>query len=113
MIDLNNTIVQQMNIIQENEANPEESINNMDDNDTSPTAPGNRTKADGNTISNTTQLSEKSIGKAKELLYQSWINLQTTVNCYIDSSKDPQVNINEANIGIKQILEKKEGLFRK
>jgi DNA-directed RNA polymerase I subunit RPA1 len=106
MIDLNNTIVQQIDIIREHEANSKESINNMDDNDTSP-------KADGNKVSSTTQLSEKSMVKAKELLYQSWINLQTTVNCYIDSSKDPQISTNEANIGIKQILEKKEGLFRK
>jgi len=51
--------------------------------------------------------------KAHELLYQTWIDLQTTANCYIDSSKDPESNVDSANIGIKQILEKKEGLFRK
>lgn len=102
MIDLNNTIVQQLTVIQQNDVTTEE--NTQTD--------GTNTDA-GNIVSSTTQLPQKTVEKAKDLLYQSWINLQTTVNCYIDSSKDPQISTNEANIGIKQILEKKEGLFRK
>lgn len=45
--------------------------------------------------------------------YTEWINLQTTVNCYMDSSKDPSST--PAHLvapGIRQILERKEGLFR-
>lgn len=64
---------------------------------------------DGAILSNDNNISQK----AQEVLYQTWIDLQTTVNCYIDSSKDPEINIGSTNIGIKQILEKKEGLFRK
>ena len=46
--------------------------------------------------------------------YQTWIELQTAVNCYMDSSKDPKktASMNVAS-GIRQILERKEGLFRK
>lgn len=102
MIDLNNTIVQQLTLIQQNDGTTEGNTH----------VDGNEIAA-GNIVSSTTQLPQKSMEKAKDLLYQSWINLQTTVNCYIDSSKDPQISTNEANIGIKQILEKKEGLFRK
>ncbi len=44
----------------------------------------------------------------------TWIDLQTTVNCYIDSSKDPSAAASQ-NVpnGIRQLLEKKEGMFRK
>jgi DNA-directed RNA polymerase I subunit RPA1 len=42
----------------------------------------------------------------------TWIDMQTQVNCYIDSSKDPSRNAN-APSGIRQLLEKKEGIFRK
>jgi len=44
----------------------------------------------------------------------TWIDLQTTINCYIDSSKDPSAAAaqNVPN-GIRQLLEKKEGIFRK
>lgn len=44
-----------------------------------------------------------------------WISLQTTINVYMDSSKDPSAAgaaQNNQN-GIRQILEKKEGIFRK
>jgi len=43
-----------------------------------------------------------------------WIELQTTVNCYIDSSKDPSATASTMGPnGIRQLLEKKEGIFRK
>jgi len=43
-----------------------------------------------------------------------WIDLQTTINCYIDSSKDPSAAAaNNVPNGIRQLLEKKEGIFRK
>jgi len=46
--------------------------------------------------------------------YTSWIDLQTAVNCFMDSSKDPSAS-NAAQVapGIRQLLERKEGLFRK
>jgi DNA-directed RNA polymerase I subunit RPA1 len=48
-------------------------------------------------------------------IYQSWIELQTAVNIYMDSSKDPSASgsANTSSAGIRQILERKEGLFRK
>lgn len=46
--------------------------------------------------------------------YAAWIDLQTTVNCFVDSSKDPSATPEHLVApGIKQILERKEGLFRK
>jgi len=44
----------------------------------------------------------------------TWIDMQTTINCYIDSSKDPSAASSQ-NVpnGIRQLLEKKEGIFRK
>eukprot|EP00977_Amphora_coffeiformis_P004656 scaffold1001_cov169-Amphora_coffeaeformis.AAC.3 len=46
--------------------------------------------------------------------YTAWIELQTEVNCLMDSSKDPSATpTSEVAPGIKQILERKEGLFRK
>ena len=48
------------------------------------------------------------------LAYAAWIELQTQVNCLMDSSKDPSATpASEVAPGIKQILERKEGLFRK
>jgi DNA-directed RNA polymerase I subunit RPA1 len=44
--------------------------------------------------------------------YKSWIELQTHINCFMDSSKDPSANMNPT-MGIRQILERKEGIFRK
>jgi DNA-directed RNA polymerase I subunit RPA1 len=46
--------------------------------------------------------------------YTTWMELQTAVNCFIDSSKDPSAGPNNPPPpGIRQILERKEGLFRK
>jgi len=44
--------------------------------------------------------------------YTTWIELQTHYNCLIDSSKDPSSNPNPP-VGIRQLLERKEGIFRK
>jgi DNA-directed RNA polymerase I subunit RPA1 len=41
-----------------------------------------------------------------------WIELQNTVNCYMDSSQDRTAGSGKALPGIRQILEKKEGMFR-
>ncbi len=41
----------------------------------------------------------------------AWVGLQESVNNLMDSSKNPKSN--KAPPGIKQIMEKKEGLFRK
>jgi DNA-directed RNA polymerase I subunit RPA1 len=41
-----------------------------------------------------------------------WSQLQISVNCYMDSAKDPNVLSNTAPAGIRQLLEKKEGMFR-
>lgn len=46
-------------------------------------------------------------------LISTWIDLQNAVNCYLDSSKDTSRKAEDTFIGIRQILEKKEGLFRK
>ena len=43
----------------------------------------------------------------------SWVDMQTTVNCFMDSSRDPKGTANNAPNGIRQLLEKKEGIFRK
>jgi DNA-directed RNA polymerase I subunit RPA1 len=53
--------------------------------------------------------------EASSTIYQFWIELQTAVNIYMDSSKDPSVSgsANASSAGIRQILERKEGLFRK
>lgn len=51
---------------------------------------------------------------AQARAYATWIDLQTSVNCFVDSSKDPGANAStNAPAGIRQILEKKEGIFRK
>jgi DNA-directed RNA polymerase I subunit RPA1 len=44
---------------------------------------------------------------------QTWIDLQLQVNCYYDSSKDPGGTASTAPPGIRQLLERKEGIFRK
>ena len=41
-----------------------------------------------------------------------WIALQDAVNCFLDSSKDSSAG-EEANTGVRQLLERKAGLFRK
>eukprot|EP00980_Cylindrotheca_fusiformis_P031405 scaffold26312_cov137-Cylindrotheca_fusiformis.AAC.5 len=46
------------------------------------------------------------------LAYKFWIDLQTNLNCFMDSAKDPSLNQNAAP-GIRQLLERKEGMFRK
>lgn len=47
-------------------------------------------------------------------LVRNWLELQQYVNLLIDSSKTgSQLSAKSQGIGIKQILEKKEGLFRK
>ena len=52
--------------------------------------------------------------KAESRAFSNWINLQTQINCFMDSSKDPSAAATE-NVppGIRQLLEKKEGIFRK
>ena len=44
-----------------------------------------------------------------------WVELQTTVNCFMDSTRDPKgtAAAGSAPNGIRQLLEKKEGIFRK
>jgi DNA-directed RNA polymerase I subunit RPA1 len=58
-----------------------------------------------------TQLEGGSIDISK--LIGVWIDLQNAVNCFIDSTKDQNVRPDDAVSGIRQILEKKEGLFRR
>ena len=46
--------------------------------------------------------------------YKQWIQLQTLVNCFMDNSKDPSASANaHQQPGIRQLLERKEGIFRK
>lgn len=49
----------------------------------------------------------------EEAAFSTWIDLQTTYNIFIDAAKDPRAGANQQAVGIKQILERKEGLFRK
>jgi DNA-directed RNA polymerase I subunit RPA1 len=56
--------------------------------------------------------SETQSERSKQLAFGAWIDLQTTVNCFMDSSKDPSAGVSQSN-GIRQLLEKKEGIFRK
>ncbi|XP_061175152.1 DNA-directed RNA polymerase I subunit RPA1-like [Saccostrea echinata] len=46
-----------------------------------------------------------------EKLQNAWVKLQTMVNCILDGDADKLAQ--DKLIGVKQILEKKEGLFRK
>lgn len=52
--------------------------------------------------------------EALSRVLSSWIDLQNAVNGYIDSSKDANARLGGTNVtpGIRQGLEKKEGLFR-
>lgn len=52
------------------------------------------------------------VNKSEASAYKHWIDLQTHLNCYMDSSKDPSMNQNMSP-GIRQLLERKEGIFRK
>jgi DNA-directed RNA polymerase I subunit RPA1 len=45
--------------------------------------------------------------------YKVWIDLQTQLNCYMDNSKDPAGVQQNTPLGIRQLLERKEGIFRK
>ena len=47
-------------------------------------------------------------------IISTWIELQNYVNCYMDSSKDSNIlsGANKSLPGIRQLLERKEGLFR-
>lgn len=60
-------------------------------------------------------LSANDQGRDIIALHEAWTELQTTVNSLIDSSKNPVQGANAKRVeeGIKQKLEKKEGLFRK
>ena len=55
---------------------------------------------------------EKSSVFSKKLI-DAWVKLQESVNNLVDSSKAPAAAGKVAAPGIRQILEKKEGLFRK
>lgn len=46
-------------------------------------------------------------------ILSNWVVLQEAANYLIDSSKAPKQGGKEAAPGIRQLLEKKEGLFRK
>lgn len=59
------------------------------------------------------QLVSKVMGKDLDAkMHFAWNALQVAVNVVVDSELD-RLNINKGTPGIKQILEKKEGLFRK
>ena len=79
--------------------------------------------SDSDTSNNSTKSSddgEEEEGKAKagsvsnlSRIMGAWIQLQDAVNCYMDSAKDPNpLANNKAAAGIRQVLERKEGMFR-
>ena len=48
------------------------------------------------------------------IILTTWIELQNTVNCYMDASKESNIlGGKRSTTGIRQLLERKEGLFRK
>ncbi|KAL9186875.1 hypothetical protein ACHAXT_010595 [Thalassiosira profunda] len=51
--------------------------------------------------------------KSQATSIQLWVELQTTINCFMDSTRDPKGTASNAPNGIRQLLEKKEGIFRK
>ncbi|EED91031.1 DNA directed RNA polymerase i, alpha subunit [Thalassiosira pseudonana CCMP1335] len=55
----------------------------------------------------------KNTDKGQANMLEIWVDLQTTVNCFMDSTRDPKGTANNAPNGIRQLLEKKEGIFRK
>ncbi len=57
-------------------------------------------------------LARKQTSQSENTL-KTWIDLQLNFNCYIDSAKDPSANAANAPPGIRQLLERKEGIFRK
>jgi DNA-directed RNA polymerase I subunit RPA1 len=79
-------------------------------------AVGGRPKAKSslrNSISSAGTAGEEGEGVNLSKVVSHWIELQQAVNCYIDSSKDSNVLAQAGPAGIRQILERKEGLFRK
>lgn len=60
-----------------------------------------------------TQLGDSTGSMDISKLIGVWIDLQNAVNCFIDSTKDQNVRPDDPVSGIRQILEKKEGLFRR
>ena len=83
--------------------------NNNDNNDTSGTATKEKEQDEMKTNEVQEEM-DKNTMQAKAI--SLWIELQTTINCHIDSSKDPKFSASTPN-GIRQLLEKKEGIFRK
>lgn len=63
----------------------------------------------GNGSASDSSLSDKGFTQ----VITAWIELQNCVNCYMDSAKDPNpLGGSAAPPGIRQLLERKEGLFR-
>jgi DNA-directed RNA polymerase I subunit RPA1 len=66
-----------------------------------------------NKILQANELVRKNFAANNEAMaYTAWIELQTHLNCFMDSSKDPSSNLNPP-LGIRQLLERKDGIFRK
>ena len=49
----------------------------------------------------------------ERLAHGEWIKLQTVFNCFLDNTKDPSAIVSNPALGVRQLLEKKEGIFRK
>ncbi len=57
--------------------------------------------------------SSKPTDQRTSSIITAWIELQDAVNCYMDSAKDPNpLSTGAAQPGIRQLLERKQGLFR-
>jgi DNA-directed RNA polymerase I subunit RPA1 len=67
---------------------------------------------DGHSIEEATKMVNPEVSLSKKIA--EWIDLQDSVNCLMDSSKSPIKRANlQMPMGIRQTLEKKDGLFRK
>eukprot|EP01041_Mallomonas_annulata_P009274 gene9274-19252_t len=64
-----------------------------------------------NTTNNSTNSTSNPVYTMSKLV-SLWIEIQNTVNCYIDSAKDSNILAAKGSTGIRQLLERKEGLFR-
>jgi len=67
----------------------------------------------GNEEDQAADATKKVVASNLSRIMGAWIQLQDAVNCYMDNAKDPNpLNSGRLAAGIRQVLERKEGMFR-
>jgi DNA-directed RNA polymerase I subunit RPA1 len=67
----------------------------------------------GNEEDQAAEATKKVVASNLSRIMGAWIQLQDAVNCYMDNAKDPNpLNSGRLAAGIRQVLERKEGMFR-